>query len=78
MSGSRKKTPVTAITTATSEKADKRFANRRHRHGNRQILKTAEDEPQFLDRKQTGDPWDMAKDGKARFDPAERPKRMRK
>jgi hypothetical protein len=70
--------PVAAITTATSEKADKRFANRRHRHGNRQILKTAEDEPQSLDRKQTGDPWDMAKDGKARFNPAERPKRLRK
>jgi hypothetical protein len=55
MSGSQKKTPVAAITTATSEKADTRFANRRHRRGNRQILKTVEDEPRILDGKQTRD-----------------------
>jgi hypothetical protein len=59
MSRSRRKTSVTGITTADSDKRDKVLAHRRQR-------------------RQAGDVWNFAKDGKQRFDPHEPPKLIRK
>lgn len=61
MSRSHKHTPITGITTAESEKDDKRMANRRERARNRQRVRQGM-EP--MDRRLFGNPWDFAKDGK--------------
>ena len=78
MSRSRRKTPVTGITTAETEKDDKRFANRRQRRVNRELLESTGDDTRLKDRRETSDPWSMAKDGKGRFDPKRHPNLMRK
>ena len=56
MSRSRRKTSIAGITTAESEKQDKRRANRRGRHRNRQILDIALDDTLLLQKRQIGDP----------------------
>jgi hypothetical protein len=78
MSRSRRKTSIAGITTAESEKQDKRRANRRGRHRNRQILDIALDDTLLLQKRQIGDPWLMDKDGKAFFVSKKYPKLMRK
>lgn len=78
MARSRRKTPITGITTATSEKQDKRVANRRHRRVNRQILTASGRDTLLKDRRTTSDPWLMAKDGKQFFGPVDHPELMRK
>lgn len=78
MSRSRRKTPISGITTAESEKQDKQIANRRERHRNRQILGCFLDDTLLMHRKQAGNPWLMEKDGKAFFDPEKSPELMRK
>lgn len=78
MSRSRRKTPITGITTAKSEKGDKQIANRRERHRNRQLLGFSFDDASLIHRKQAGDPWLMEKDGKAFFDQEKYPELMRK
>ena len=78
MSRSRRKTPVTGITTATTEKDDKRLANRRQRRVNREILEATGDDTRLKHRRETSDPWAMAKDGKGRFDPDRHPGLLRK
>jgi hypothetical protein len=78
MSRSRKKTPITGITTATSEKQDKRIANRRERRINRIILQTTGDETQLRLKREISNVWAFDKDGKRRFDPRKYPKSMRK
>jgi len=76
MSRSRRKTPVCGITTAESEKLDKVASHRKIRHAVRIAIK--QDAPVLPLEKELTNPWSMAKDGKARFDPAVHPRLMRK
>lgn len=69
---------MTGITTATTEKDDKRLANRRQRRVTREILGSTGDETRLKLHRETSDPWSMAKDGKGRFDPELHPRLMRK
>ena len=64
MSRSRKKEPVTAITTATSEKLDKQDANRRLRRMTREKVKKGAEELPVI--REVSDVWDFSKDGKCR------------
>ena len=69
MARSRRRTPITSMTTAASEKQDKRWANRNHRAALRRILKSVADPdaavlPTLRD---VSDPWGMAKDGRSWF-----------
>lgn len=66
MSRSKKHTPVSGHTTATSEKEDKQRANRVYRHKVNIELKQGEEVLSEL--KEVSDVWDFAKDGK-RYDP---------
>lgn len=77
MARSRQKTPASGITTAVSEKADKQASHRKIRRVIRQLVPIEPDAVLPLE-KQLTNPYSMAKDGKARFDPAEHPKLMRK
>ncbi len=78
MSRSLKKTPVAGITTATSEKQDKRLANRLERRKNKQLLEMTEDDTSLLLKREVSNVWVMDKDGKIRFDPIKYPKLLRK
>jgi len=69
---------MAGITCARSEKADKQGASRRARRVNREILIASSDDSLLKDRRVTGDPWDMSKDGKQFFDPRIHPDLMRK
>ena len=77
MSRSRRKTPVRGITTAESEKQDKRIANRKLRRRVRSVLRRDAEAP-LPHLREVSDPWMMDKDGKAPFDPARHPNEMRK
>jgi NCAIR mutase (PurE)-related protein len=77
MSRSRKKEPFSGITTAKSEKEDKRIFNRIFRRQNKQILSTSSEE-KLKEVKEVINPWNMDKDGKTRFDPDKHPDEMRK
>ncbi|QDK81468.1 hypothetical protein EXU85_23795 [Spirosoma sp. KCTC 42546] len=61
MSRSLRKTPILGITTASTEKQDKRWANRRLRRINRVRIRKA-DEPARL--REVSNVWDFKKDGK--------------
>lgn len=63
MSRSRRKTPICGITTARSEKDDKRRANRKLRR------LTRTDPEKNLVMRDVSDVWSFAKDGKWRIDP---------
>jgi retron-type reverse transcriptase len=78
MSRSHRKTPIAGNTCASSEKLDKRVANRRDRRVNREILNASNDDSRTKDRKTTSDPWVMSKDGKQFFNPDGHPELMRK
>ena len=78
MSRSLRHHPVIGITTATSEKEDKQLAHRRHRRRVHQVLDQAPETPILPHRRETSDPWTMAKDGKQRFDPRRFPELLRK
>jgi hypothetical protein len=79
VSRSRKRTPVCGITTARSEKQDKRLNNRRYRHKVRQAVAYLDLDTCVLPAfKEVSNPWTMAKDGKIMFDPGEYPRFMRK
>jgi hypothetical protein len=70
MSRSRRKTPVTGLTTARSDKPYKVDEHQRERHHVRQRLKaTADDIDPKLHRRPYGDPWNAPKDGKQLVDP---------
>jgi hypothetical protein len=71
MSRSRRKTPKAGITTADSEKQDKRLANRDLR---RKVRQGKLD----LRVRDVSNGWSFDKDGKQRFDPKKHPKEMRK
>ncbi len=77
MSRSKKKTPVSGITTAKSEKRDKQASHRKIRRRVRQLPVESGDVVLPLER-QLSNPWTMSKDGKACFDPAKYPEKMRK
>lgn len=80
MSRSRKKTPIHGITTARSEKDDKRMAHGKQRAAEKQAITKimgGEEVPLPLQR-ETSNPYTFEKDGKMIFDPAEYPKLMRK
>ncbi len=62
MSRSRKKIPIVGISTATSEKQDKRMANRRFRRKIKIDLKTGKES--FTSYKVINNPWSYDKDGK--------------
>ena len=78
MGKSTRKTPIVGITTASSEKDDKRLLNRSLRRVNHQILKTDEDSDSLKQVKEVLDPWSMAKDGKTYIGPIKDQKLMRK
>ena len=78
MSGSRKKTPISGITTAASEKHDKRLANRRLRRAVKQTLLTVDGLEVLPHRRELSSPWTMAKDGKHWFDAQRFPEQLRK
>lgn len=81
MSRSNRRTPVTGITTAPSEKRDKQLAHRRLRTFNRAQLTADHDDTALMDDRIAGNPWSAAKDGKrwwSRQDIAEMPELMRK
>ena len=61
MSRSRKKTPISGIASADSEKQDKRKANRRVRRVNKVAVAT-DDEPKL--KREVSDVWSFDKDGK--------------
>lgn len=64
MSGSRKKTPVRGVTSARSEKADKRAANRALRRRVRTTL-SVDPSPEVIPLpREVSNVWTMAKDGK--------------
>ena len=75
MSQSYRHTSICGITTAASEKDDKRRWHHRFRQWNRQRVLQGQ-EPLLL--RAVSDPWLMAKDGKQWFDQARHPRLIRK
>ena len=78
MTRSRKKTPKISITTAKSEKQDKRLANHRVRREVKEALPTEPEADVLPDHGEFTDPWQMAKDGKTWRDPEKDPEALRK
>lgn len=62
MTRSRKKTPKSGMTTAESEKEDKKIWHRKWRRKQKQHLDAGGQES--IDKKEVSDPWAMGKDGK--------------
>ena len=74
MSRSRRKTAITGITTARSEKYDKRLMNRAIRRITKtRISNTDSDEYLHITKDEARDIWSMAKDGKTRHDKVNKP-----
>lgn len=67
MSRSRRKTPISGITKAESDKWFKRSEHRRERRAVSTALISGEDD--LPSPKQYGNPWRALKDGKSWFDP---------
>ena len=78
MARSRKKTPAHGITTARSEKKDKRLYNRRFRRVCKQAIQINPEREALPDLREYSNPWCMDKDGKVRFDARKHPEWMRK
>jgi hypothetical protein len=78
MSRSRRITTITGMTTAATEKADKRNANRSERRRIHSALKTKDEVDVLPEKRELSDVWAMAKDGKIYFDASKHPKLMRK
>ena len=78
MSRSRKRSPFRGITTAPSEKQDKRLYRRRYRRVAKQFIHVRPDSEVFPHLREYSNPWRVDKDGKRRFNPCERPEWMRK
>lgn len=75
MSRSSRKTSICGITTAVSEKLDKRRGNRKARRANRVCLAKGA-EP--IQTREVSDVWSMAKDGKHFFSQTKFPELLRK
>jgi len=69
MARSRRHTPIASITTAASEKQDKRRANRIHRSAASSTVKrdTDPDATVLPIMREVSDEWSMAKDGRSWF-----------
>ena len=79
MSRSRRKTPISGITTAESEAEWKAKAARRARHAARQTLtETLDGDALPAKRWAVVNPWDGPKDSKSWFRKADYPRGMRK
>lgn len=77
MSRSRKKTPITGVTLAESEKQDKAASHRRYRRVLK-LLVVPDLATPLPTEQQLTNPWDMAKEGKARYDASLPARRLRK
>ncbi len=77
MTKSHRKSPFRGITSAESEKDDKAASHRAYRRKIKQLIAPTLETP-LPTEQQITNPWSMAKDGKARFNPAMSPKLMRK
>ena len=75
MTRSKRQTSKTGITTATSEKDDKRKARKQVRKRNKIELSSGKE---LSDRRVITEVWCFAKDGKQYFDLKMQPKLMRK
>ena len=69
---------MSGITTARSEKKDKRMWHKALRSITKQMLRVDCLTEVLPEDKDVSDPWSMAKDGKRRFDPVKYVKGMRK
>ena len=78
MARSRKKTPITAVTTARSEKADKVAAHRKERRKVRAVLATDAAPDLLPGRREVSNVWTYAKDGKRYAHPWLEPRDLRK
>lgn len=78
MARSYRKTPVTGITTARSEKQDKKIWHSRMRAATRTHLLSGGDPDVMPIEREVSNVWSFGKDGKQRFSPAKHPKLMRK
>ncbi len=78
MARSRKKTPVISVTTARSEKADKRLTHRVERRTNKVILGMTKDDVALKQVRELSDPWCFGKDGKRYVDPKKCVRELRK
>jgi hypothetical protein len=76
MSRSRRKHPFTAFTTSSSDKRDKRRANRKFRRKERVAIVNDEQPPENTE--EVSDVYTFSKDGKHMFDEEEHPNLMRK
>jgi hypothetical protein len=65
MSRSKRRTPIFGITTADSEKNDKRKANRKFRRIVREQVKKGSE--QFSELREVSNVWSFGKDGKRYF-----------
>ena len=78
MSRSNKKSPVIGNTTTSSEKEDKRIANRSERRINKVLLFKADDETGLKAKREVSNVYGFGKDGKQRIDPKKHSKELRK
>ena len=78
VSRSNKKSPVIAMTTASSEKEDKRMANRSERRINKVLLFKTDDETALKAKREVSNVYGFDKDGKQRIDPNNYSKELRK
>ncbi|MDY4280900.1 MAG: hypothetical protein SOX56_07525 [[Pasteurella] mairii] len=76
MSRSYKKTPICGITSAESEKQDKRIANRRFRRNARQLVKIGKEPPFNI--RVVSNVYSFDKDGKQYFSAMKYPYLLRK
>ena len=69
MARSRRRIPIASITTAASEKQNKRWANRNHRSAGRRAIKCSTDPDATVlpIMREVSDEWAMAKDGRSWF-----------
>ena len=78
MSRSRRKHPFGGWAGASSEKRDKQRYNRRFRRVVKQTIQGNPNVEVLPLLREHSDPWDMAKDGKVRYNAKQYPKCMRK
>ena len=78
MSRSRKKTSISGLTTAETEKLEKRTANRRLRRLTRSKISSENGESLLPVLREVSNPWLWPKDGKTHFSAQKYPAQMRK
>lgn len=78
MARSYRKTPICGITTARSEKSDKKIWHSRMRARTLTHIRSGRDLDVMPLVREVSNVWDFAKDGRQRFDPRRHPKLMRK